>query len=211
MKNKTTHYLIIVDKSGSMHDCEDQAKSSYNEQIQSIKSLQQEFPEQKFTLSLTLFNDYTDHLYFTSNPKKSGKLNDMNYQPNGMTALYDAIGKSVTTLQHKVGRDVAKDLANVVVVIITDGYENCSRKYSFKQISSMIKELESTGKYTFSYLGSTLDAVDIAQNLNIKRKNAMHFDKLDYDMSTTVLKKSYKSMAIKKQNLEENYDDFLSH
>ena len=211
MKNKTTHYLIILDKSGSMQDCKDQAMSSYNEQLQSIQNLQKEFPEQDFTLSLTVFNNFTDHLYFSANPKKAGKLDDMNYKPNGMTALYDAIGSSVSKLQHKVGKAVSNDLANVVVVIITDGYENSSRTHSYKDISSLIKELESTGKYTFSYLGSTLDSVEIAQNLNIKRKNAMKFDKEDYKMTTTVLNKSYKAMAMKKRNSEENYDDFLTH
>ena len=211
MKNKTTHYLIILDKSGSMQDCKDQAISSYNEQLESIQNLQKEFPEQDFTISLTVFNNYTDHIYFNNNPKKSGILNDKNYRPNGMTSLYDAIGKSVTKLQHKVGKAVANDLANVVVIIITDGYENSSKEYSYKHISSMIRELESTCKYTFSYLGSTLDAVDIAQKLNIKRKNAMKFDKEDYKRTTTVLNKSYMAMAMKKRNSEENYDDFLNH
>ena len=57
----------------------------------------------------------------------------------------------------------------------------------------------------------TLDAVDIAQKLNIKRKNAMKFDKEDYKRTTTVLNKSYMAMAMKKRNSEENYDDFLTH
>ena len=64
----------------------------------------------------------------------------------------------------------------LVVVIVTDGYENASKSYTHSQVASLIQELELTGKWTFSYIGATLDAVEIAQSLNIKKNNSMHFD-----------------------------------
>ena len=40
----------------------------------------------------------------------------------------------------------------------------------------MIGGLEKTGKWTFSYLGATIDAVDVAQSLNINKNNAMQYN-----------------------------------
>jgi hypothetical protein len=82
-------------------------------------------------------------------------------------------------MQKTIGQDVENDEASAVVVIVTDGYENASQSYTHNQISSMIGELELTGKWTFSYLGATLDAVQIAESLNIKKDNAMHFNMND--------------------------------
>ena len=63
-----------------------------------------------------------------------------------------------------------------MVVIVTDGYENASINFTNDQIASMIGGLEKTGKWTFSYLGATIDAVDVAQSLNINKNNAMQYN-----------------------------------
>ena len=101
------------------------------------------------------------------------------YRPDGTTALLDAIGATINDLQRSRGQELEADEASVVVVIITDGYENSSKDYNHGQIASLIyKDLRQTGKWTFSYLGATLDAVEIAAKLNIKRINAMHIVQL---------------------------------
>ena len=43
----------------------------------------------------------------------------------------------------------------------------------------MIAKLEKTKKWTFSYLGATPDAVDIAKGLNIREQNAMRYEQKD--------------------------------
>jgi hypothetical protein len=173
VKNKKTYYQIILDKSGSMCDCIESTVNGFNEQMQMIKSLQKKFSEQEFLVSLTTFNQDVDFdVEFTSpselksmtwgNRKKSWYkkfYKDVFYFPNGMTALYDAIGKSVQNIQKITKDEIAKDEATVVVVIITDGHENSSTKFTYEQIQSMIKELEKSENWTFSYLSNTPDAI----------------------------------------------------
>jgi len=209
MKNKTTHYAIILDRSGSMNDCKNEAISSFNEQLGTIKDLQKEFPEQDFTLTLATFNDRVNLLYSSEKLEKINKLNCLSYRPSGTTALYDAIGMTVQNLQQNIGNEISNNEANAVIVIITDGYENSSRSYNYQSICDLIKELESTGNYTFSYLGATLDAVEIAESLNIKSDNAMYFDKQYYSESTEILNNSYKEMANLKREGASNYNNFL--
>lgn len=177
MKNTKTYYQLILDRSGSMQDCIDPTISGYNEQIQMIMDLQNRYPEQEIFLSLTQFNHFIDEVFAFQTPDKAVQLNHDSYQPHGSTALLDAIGSSVNALNLKIGKEVRDDEASVVVVILTDGYENASRQYSHKQISSMIKELEATGRWTFSYIGATADAVEVAASININRTNSMSYDK----------------------------------
>jgi hypothetical protein len=44
----------------------------------------------------------------------------------------------------------------------------------------MIKELDETGKWTFSFLGADFDAIHTSQMLNIRRENVMNFSKREY-------------------------------
>ena len=176
VKNKKTYYQIILDKSGSMSDCIESTVNGFNEQMQMIKSLQSKFPEQEVLVSLTTFNQDVDFDVECSKPsalkemiseqKRSSWFNEPTdyvvYSPNGMTALYDAIGKSVTKIQDIAKKEIEKDEATVVVVIITDGHENSSTEFRYEQIQSMIKELEKSENWTFSYLSNTLNAVDDA-------------------------------------------------
>jgi hypothetical protein len=174
---KKTYYHIILDQSGSMQDCIHSTVSGFNEQLQVIKSLQERYPEQEIRVGLTRFNEKVMHTYFSQLPDKIAELSVEIYQPNGSTALYDAIGMTTRKVNEDIGTELISDIATAVVVIITDGYENSSRQFDLAQIKSMIRELEATGKWTFSYLGATLDAVRIAANLNIQHQNSISFDK----------------------------------
>jgi hypothetical protein len=178
MKQKT-YYHIILDQSGSMQDCLQSTISGFNEQLQVIRSLEGRFPEQEIRLGLTRFNEEVMHTYFARPADRVAKLTSAIYHPNGSTALYDAIGLSTQKLKDSIELELIAGLATVVVVILTDGYENSSRYYNLNQVKGLIRELEATGKWTFSYLGATLDAVEIAASLNIQQENSMSFHKAD--------------------------------
>ena len=64
--------------------------------------------------------------------------------------------------------------------ILPDGAENASRLYTYHELARMIKELDETGKWTFSFLGADLDAIHTSQMLNIRRENVISFSKRNY-------------------------------
>ena len=74
------------------------------------------------------------------------------------------------------------------------------KKYHFEQIASLIKELENTEKWSFSYLGETLDAVEIAQSLNIRKSNSMRFDVNNSNVIYSKLNESIDKYIDKKQS-----------
>ena len=79
----------------------------------------------------------------------------------GCTALYDAIGTTVSELQRCVTHD-----DRVLVTIITDGYENASHTWRGSQIKSLIEELRQMG-WTFTYIGADQDVEKEAGNIGV--------------------------------------------
>jgi len=176
MKTQRSIYHLIVDRSGSMCDCVEATINGFNEQLNRIRGMESEFPEQEIKVGLTLFNDTVDHISMGEPVSKMPYLSRSNYVPNGSTALLDAIGQTATLLGEREGTQSALS-ATFVVVVLTDGYENSSRMFNLEQVRAMIQRLEATGKWTFSFIGATLDAVDVARQMSIKAQNSYSFEK----------------------------------
>jgi hypothetical protein len=175
MKNKKTYYQLILDRSGSMSVCVEETVNGVNSQIRRIRELAARFPEQDLITSMSLFNHKLMPVWDRIRPNDLREITFQDYRPDGNTALLDAIGKTIGYLQANIGEEVSRNEASVVVVIFTDGYENSSHDFTHAQVASLIRELELTNKWTFSYIGATLDAVEIAINMNIQASNAIHF------------------------------------
>ena len=177
MKKSNTFYHIILDQSGSMSDCVNQTLKGLAEQRKEILAIANEFPEQEIRVGLTVFDHIVELKYSNLSVTELSRMNSFQYQPNGQTALLDAIGMSVAATQ----RLMANEGDSAVIIILTDGYENASKEYSHKQIKELIKAKEATGKWSFTYLGATLDAVEIARSMNIKAENSFAFEKKNMD------------------------------
>ena len=208
MNKQRTVYHLIVDRSGSMSDCIEATINGFNEQLNRINDIAAEFPEQEVRVGLTLFNDFVNHITISGELGKVRPLTTENYQPGGSTALLDAIGASVGVLSEE---DESKSgfPTTFVVVVLTDGHENCSRVFNLEQIRSMIIRLEETGKWTFSFIGATLDAADVAEQMAFKRQNSYSFNK--EDMKGDVWKKLSGSMKsyLDKKRKGDDLSDFI--
>ena len=180
MKNKKTIYHFIIDKSGSMSGMQHQAVEGFNVQVKTLQELKQTYPDQDYTVSLTFFNENVRDIISNGKVEQLVPMNPKTFLPNGSTALLDAIGKSIYQIKSDFGPALLNDEASVVMVIITDGEENASRFYTYHEIARMIKELDETEKWTFSFLGADLDAIHTSQMLNIRRENVISFSKSDY-------------------------------
>ena len=122
--NTKTYYQFILDNSSSMAACWLQTLSAYNEHLDEIKQIVRKYPEQEVVVSLCTFNNTVKH------PRVDQPINQFNYlrsrdiDPDGMTALLDAIGTSVDRIQEAHGAEIDANKASVVCIILTDGEEN---------------------------------------------------------------------------------------
>ena len=193
MKKRKTIYHLIVDESESMNDCIESTINGINEQINKIKSLQNDFIDEEITIGLTTFNDNVKHHFFQSIPSETKLIDFTFYEPNGATALFDAIGTTVKIIENEVNLENKILQSTLLFVILTDGYENASKFYNLETIRSNISMLEKTGRWVFSFIGATLDAVIIANDMAIKPHNSFNFDKSE--MNSMVWKKLSNAMT----------------
>lgn len=144
----TQYVAFIVDESSSMLERKLDAIRDFNQQIETLEK--ESGDDIKTLVTVTQFNDQV-RLGDVVSLDEINKLSEETYRPSGMTALYDAIGDTALKVAKRY-RDDNSDAA-VLMVIITDGMENVSQKYNADKIKSIIKELEGTGRWTFTYMG----------------------------------------------------------
>ena len=161
---KKVFNLIIVDESGSMSCIEKQALSGINETLLTIQQTQHQHEELKQNVTLLFFDDnHRNYKYFNSPAGETKVLTPKDYSPCGCTPLYDAIGEAVS----KVNALVEKD-DEVLVTIITDGYENASHEFTLQMVKNLIEKLKEQG-WTFTLIGTdNLDVEGMAQSLSIE-------------------------------------------
>lgn len=170
-----THYLLILDESGSMSSVRESTFNGLNEQIQTIQNLVKEYPDQKYFINIVKFSNNVSTLIENVEASKANLLNTNDYSPNGMTALYDAIGISVNNLKNRIQSRLDSGDASALVVILTDGEENVSREYNASKIKSLITDLETNKLWTFSFVGANQDAILTAKSLGVNTSNTVNY------------------------------------
>lgn len=166
-----THVVIILDKSGSMADTRQEAVDAFNNIVKTVKK---EAGNQDARLSLITFSTTRDAPVFFDAPIDQLKeLTLADYQPDGWTALLDAVGKTLDELKVLPYANEAR--ASFLVSIITDGHENRSILETWQTVSQRIKDLTATGRWTFTYLGANQDLLSVARASGIPVSNTLNY------------------------------------
>jgi hypothetical protein len=173
---KETHYLLVLDESTSMTSVRNETLTGINEQIKTIKSLEKKFPDHKYIVSIVKFSTTAQHLIQEVPASKVEELSNNDYMPQGWTALHDAIGMGVNTLNTKIKSKLDSGEASALVVIITDGEENSSKEFNSLKIKDLITGLEKTGMWTFTFIGANQDAVLTAKSLGVSLGNTVNYN-----------------------------------
>ena len=151
---KRVFNLIIVDESGSMSIIEHQALMGLNETLETVGKMQKLHPDMEQRVTLITFDDSHQRYIFDNVPVgKTHLLTKREYRPGGATPLYDAIGMGISKLNAQTEAD-----DNVLVTIITDGDENCSREYNLHMVKTLIEKLKKQN-WTFTLIGT--DNLDV--------------------------------------------------
>lgn len=158
-----TYNLIILDESGSMFHVRQQTISGCNETLNSIRNTAKEQPQIKQYVSIFCFDNQHSRYIFQNVPiEETRDLTPEDYKPNGCTPLYDAIGYTVTQLRSFIaGSDSVG-----VVTILTDGYENASRKWYLQSVVDLIASLKKQG-WVFTFIGANIDVEKTARGMGI--------------------------------------------
>ena len=162
MKENLTELVFVIDRSGSMGGLESDTIGGVNATLAKNRAVDGEA-----YVTTVLFDHEIKYLHDHVNLRKVADLTEKDYSVRGSTALLDAVADAINhtdRVQHYLPKPFRAK--NVVVVIITDGYENASRKYRYPEVKRMIEEHREKG-WEFLFLGANIDVADEAGKLGI--------------------------------------------
>lgn len=163
-----TDITIILDCSGSM----DLIKSSTIEGFNTFLRAHQA-ESTNVRISLVKFNHEYTLAFEEKKIKKKYFLNEANFMPSGTTALLDAIGRTIKSVDARIEKHAINP--GVIIAIITDGYENSSRFYTTNEIKKSIKKRSEQNNWNFMYLGANQDAIFEGNRLGISADLSYNF------------------------------------
>ena len=174
-RKEKTHYLIVLDQSGSMESIKETVISLFNEQLQ---NLQKQSKKLNLEVTLAVFNDSTNILNLGANIKEVQYLDDKNYRPDNLTALYDAVMISYNKI-----KDCVKKKDRVVALVLTDGMENASKEYNSGDVQDLMDNIEKKGG-SFNFLCSSVDIGYYQGVLNVQEDDCISFEdeKVEYSL-----------------------------
>ena len=151
---KKTELVFILDRSGSMASL----RSDVIDSINTVIKDQQALPGEA-TFTLVVFNSEQEVVFDNTPLQDVRLLDDSDFAPCGSTALCDAVCETVDRIGERLAATPEEERPEKVsVAIMTDGYENSSRKFSKTDVRQRIEHQKEVYNWEFLFLGANVDA-----------------------------------------------------
>lgn len=171
MKKNLTELVFILDKSGSMAGLEKDTIGGFNSMLEKQRKL-----DGACVITTVLFDNRYELLHDRIDIRAVQPITEKEYRVGGTTALLDAIGMTIhkiSTAQKNTAEDFRAE--KVMFVIITDGEENSSRRYTCAQVKELIQQQKEGCGWEFIFLGANIDAVETAGRFGIDADRAVDY------------------------------------
>jgi hypothetical protein len=140
----------------------------------------------KANMTLAQFDNIYEMLYNGVDIKDVKPYTKETYIPRGMTALYDAVGKTITDVHARLMKvSETERTKKVLMMILTDGHENASREYSMDSVKKLVDSRKSDG-WEFVFIGAGLDKFDVTSigtSIGVNASNTLSFDRSSRGMA----------------------------
>lgn len=164
-----TLIAALLDRSGSMQDCKRATETGFDELIAKQRS-----EPGKALVTLSMFDDVYENVYANIPIAEVGALE---LEPRNMTAMLDATGRFITEIGEQLAA-MPEDQrpGTVICLIMTDGYENASKEWSWAAVKELITHQREKYNWQFIFLGANIDAEQVAAQMGVPLGNAMTYD-----------------------------------
>ena len=127
-------------------------------------------------ITTVLFDDQYELLHNRLPITDVKPITNKEYYVRGMTALLDAIGKTISQVKLNQNKPCdTKKADKVLFVIITDGMENSSKEFTLKTVKNMIETQKNKENWEFLFLGANIDAISTAESFGISSSKAVKY------------------------------------
>ena len=164
--------VFIIDRSGSMSGQESDIIGGFNAML-----ARQSKEDYQALITIVLFDTQVARIHDRVPLAQVPTLTEKDYEVGGCTALLDAIGSNIDHIKmiHHYARPEDRP-AKTLFVIMTDGLENASHRFSGAQIRELIQQQENVG-WEFMFIGADIDVFASADDVGIKRSRAFEMSK----------------------------------
>jgi hypothetical protein len=163
-----THIQVLLDRSGSMGPLVIETESGFAAFVEEQKAA-----PGHATLGLDEFDDRFDVVFA---PVDIADAPPLKLVPRGMTALLDAMGRSITTTGAWLAALPEDERpGQVIFVVITDGLENHSREWTREKVFALVEKQTKRYGWTFRFLAANQDAIATGASLGVARGQTMTY------------------------------------
>lgn len=170
-----TYLGIGRDHSGSMQSITRAALRDYNETIVSVRASSEENGQHTFTTVVRFgVNNGVD--VETELMPIAGVMPLTTYTAHGQTPMFDATGLLIEKFEQIARIDPT---AAFIVMIITDGEENGSRRWNSHSLMTKIRQLQATDRWTFVFRVPRGSKSHLVRNFGIPEGNILEWDQTE--------------------------------
>lgn len=198
-----TDINIVLDRSGSMALIANDVIGGFNAFIE-----EQKLQSSEAILTLIQFDHDYEVVHDGIDINRVPLMTNRTFIPRGMTALLDAIGRTIVSTGSRLDDMNAADRPNkVVFVIITDGHENKSTEYSKPQIDNMIKTQTDGYQWEFIFLGANQDAITTGRQMGFDAGNSLSVGPSGQSMGNAIRSASTQVSTYRSTNQVTGFSD----
>jgi uncharacterized protein YegL len=205
MKYETSELVFILDRSGSMSGLEKDTIGGFNSLIQ-----KQRREKGKCYVSCVLFDDVQEVIYNRVPLNEVKKMTQKQYYARGCTALLDAMGGAIHHIGnvHKYSKE---EIGKTLFIIITDGLENSSKRYTYVTIKQMVERQKEKYGWEFIFIGANMDVIQEANKFGIDQAVRYACDEEGTALNYSVLSENIIKMRTTVGNAKESLPNDWPH
>ena len=168
MDKPKVEIVLVLDMSSSMSKLREEVVNGFNYFLEKQKK---DIPTALITTAF--FNESTTIIHKRSSIIDATPISLEQYSPSGATALLDAIGEVIEMVVN--AQDDSGSPSQTIAIIITDGTENSSRKYTYKSLNEIVRIRQQNG-WRFLYLAANEESLMEAARIGIPMDNAVEYE-----------------------------------
>ena len=153
---------MVLDRSGSMSGTEEKTVEAING---FLRQMQGDSLGKSAAFTLMTFDSQGFDVIRRGTVSEVKTLEQKEFSPRAATPLYDAVGDAASKMT-----GTEKNM----LVILTDGLENASKKFTQASLRAVIEEKRKAG-WIIIYLGANIDAWKQSESIGVPSNQAMNF------------------------------------
>lgn len=170
-KENFTAIAVIADASSSMYPLAKETITNFN----NFLNEQKENPAEA-VFSLCVFSSKHNLVHDFVPLHSVEELTDQTYSCGGWTALLDAMGTTIDTLGTKLASMSEEERpSKVIVLVITDGEENASRRFTLDEIKAKVTHQREVYSWEFVFIGANIDAISTGTSMGFSAQNSVAY------------------------------------